>query len=64
MGRSFLVLVVVGVAQAQVSLSNGELRVEGRRASYELHMPMYEVAHVTNPETALLEQIHSLVGML
>jgi hypothetical protein len=40
-----------------VSMSSGELHVEGRKASYELHIPMYEVAHVTNPETALLDHV-------
>src|SRR5690348_5932992 len=40
-----------------VSMSNGELRVQGRIATFELRIPMYEVAHVTNPETALLDHI-------
>jgi hypothetical protein len=40
-----------------VSMSTGELTVDGPTAVYELRMPMYEVAHVTNPETSLLEHI-------
>jgi hypothetical protein len=40
-----------------VSMSSGELRVNGRTATYELRIPMYEVAHVTHPETALLDQL-------
>jgi len=40
-----------------VSMSNGELRVNGLTATYELRIPMYEVAHVANPETALLDQV-------
>ena len=40
-----------------VSMSTGELRVDGPLADYELRMPMYEVAHVANPET-LLDYIH------
>ncbi len=40
-----------------VSMSTGELKVDGPTAVYELRMPMYEVAHVTNPETALLDHI-------
>jgi len=40
-----------------VSMSTGELRFDGPIATYELRMPMYEVAHVTNPETALLDHV-------
>jgi hypothetical protein len=40
-----------------VSMSSGELHVNGRTATYELRIPMYEVAHVTHPETALLDQL-------
>ena len=40
-----------------VSMSSGELRVEGDRAHYELRIPMYEVAHVHDPEHTLLEQV-------
>jgi hypothetical protein len=40
-----------------VSMSSGELNVEGRRASYELRMPMYELQHVALPERALLDQV-------
>jgi hypothetical protein len=36
-----------------VSMSTGELRVDGPLADYELRMPMYEVAHVANPDTLL-----------
>jgi hypothetical protein len=38
-------------------MSSGELHVTGRTATYELRIPMYEVAHVTNPETALLDHV-------
>ncbi len=40
-----------------VSMSTGELRVEGPTAVYELRIPMYEAAHVANPETALIEHV-------
>jgi hypothetical protein len=40
-----------------VSVSSGELRVDGTHATYELHIPMYEVTHVANPETALLDHV-------
>ncbi len=40
-----------------VSMSTGELKVEGNRAHYELRMPAYEAAHVQNPQRSLLEHI-------
>jgi hypothetical protein len=38
-------------------MSSGELHVNGRNATYELRIPMYELTHVSNPETALLDQV-------
>jgi hypothetical protein len=40
-----------------VSMSTGDLKVEGDRAHFELQIPMYEVAHVREPEHALLDHI-------
>jgi hypothetical protein len=40
-----------------VSLSTGDLRVDGPTAEYELRMPMYEIAHVAHPETELIDHI-------
>jgi HupE/UreJ protein len=40
-----------------VSMSTGELKVDGNRGHYELRIPMYEVAHVREPEHTLLENI-------
>jgi len=40
-----------------VSMSSGEVRVEGARARYELRVPLYEVAHVKDPERTLLDSI-------
>ncbi len=40
-----------------VSISTGELRVDGPLAVYELRMPMYEVAHVAHPETELMDHV-------
>jgi hypothetical protein len=36
-----------------VSMSTGELRVDGPTAVYELRMPIYEAAHVAKPETLI-----------
>ena len=56
--RSWLIVLVSSCAYAHVvSMSSGELHVDGRMATYELRIPMYEVAHVANPETALLEHV-------
>src|SRR5580698_8560027 len=53
-----LLLAACTALQAHVvSMSSGELRVDGRNATFELHMPMYEIQHVANPETALLEHV-------
>jgi len=40
-----------------VSMSTGDLKVEGDLAHYELRIPMYEVAHVREPEHTLLDQV-------
>src|ERR1035438_4194225 len=40
-----------------MSMSSGDLAVDGTRAHFELRMPLYEVAHVANPERTLLEHI-------
>src|SRR3989442_16011497 len=40
-----------------MSMSTGDVMVQGNRARYELRMPVYEIAHVKNPETSLFEHI-------
>ncbi len=45
-----------------VSMSSGELVIEGSRARYELRMPLYEMAHVQAPERALLEHVRFASG--
>jgi hypothetical protein len=40
-----------------VSMSSGDLTVDGPRAHYELRMPLYEIAHVAHPERALLDRV-------
>lgn len=40
-----------------VSMSNGDLTIEGTHARYELRIPMYEVAHVAAPERTLLDHV-------
>src|SRR5580704_13697618 len=44
-------------AQAHVvSISTGELQMDGPTAVFELRIPWYEVAQVVHPETTLLDQ--------
>jgi hypothetical protein len=38
-------------------MSSGDLAINAAHAHYELRMPLYEVAHVPNPERTLLEHI-------
>jgi hypothetical protein len=40
-----------------VSMSTGELKVEGNNATYELKLPTYEAAHAPNPERTLLQHV-------
>ena len=40
-----------------MSMSSGDLTVDGARAHYELRMPLYEIAHMRRPEQTLLEHI-------
>lgn len=63
MRPAFLCLALaMPLAAHMVSMSTGELRVEGNQARYELRMPTYEVAHVTDPDRTLLAQIHFRSG--
>ncbi len=50
------------LAAHMVSMSTGELKVDGRRAHYELRIPTYEVAHVREPEHTLLDHIRFRSG--
>ena len=54
-----LSLLLGASAQAHVvSISTGELHLDGPTAVFELRIPMYEVSPVPHPETALLAQFH------
>jgi HupE / UreJ protein len=41
-----------------MSMSSGDLTVAGTRAHYELRMPLYEVAHIKDPENSIFRSIH------
>jgi hydrogenase/urease accessory protein HupE len=58
-----LVLLVVSPASAHImSMSSGELRVEGTHATYELRMPLYEIVHLEKPEPTLLASFRIFSG--
>lgn len=40
-----------------VSMSSGDLTVNGAQAHYELRMPLYEISHVRDPERTLLDHV-------
>jgi hypothetical protein len=40
-----------------VSMSTGEIRLDGPTAVYELRIPVYEASHAANPEKSLLDHI-------
>jgi len=64
-GQRALLFFVLLSSQAKahvVSMSTGEIQVDGPTAIYELRMPMYEVAHVQNPRTTLLDHIRFAGG--
>src|ERR1043165_6593420 len=45
-----------------VSMSSGELAIDGLRGHFELRMPLYEIAHVPQPESTLLDNIRFSSG--
>src|SRR5450759_3964673 len=58
MRRALCLALLAWPASAHVmSMSSGDFAILGARAHYELRMPLYEVAHVPNPERTLLEHI-------
>jgi hypothetical protein len=56
------IILAMPLGAHMVSMSTGELKVDGNRAHYELRMPSYEVAHVREPEHTLLEHIRFKSG--
>jgi hypothetical protein len=58
---------ILGVVPAlllahMMSMSTGDVAVTGDRAHYELRMPLYEIAHVKEPERSLFEHIRFSSG--
>ena len=64
-GLAWLVFLLTPPAWGHaVSMSSGDLVIEGTRARYELRMPLYETQHVAAPERTLLEHVRFLGGQL
>jgi hypothetical protein len=58
LNRVALGLMACAIAHAHVvSISNGELRITDRTATFELRVPAYEVESVATPETTLLDEL-------
>jgi hypothetical protein len=53
----WLLLIPLPVLAHMMSMSTGEIRIQGREAEYELRMPLYEIAHIQDPERSLFEHI-------
>jgi HupE / UreJ protein len=45
-----------------MSMSSGDLSINGRKAHYELRMPLYEIPHVKDPAQSLLDHIQFASG--
>jgi hypothetical protein len=53
-----LTLAIASPGAAHVmSMSSGDLTIQGDRAHYELRMPLYEITHVAHPEQVLLDHV-------
>jgi hypothetical protein len=58
-----LILALPAVAMGHaISMSSGDLKVDGARADFELRMPLYEIVHLEKPEEALLGAFHVKAG--
>jgi hypothetical protein len=52
------------LAAHTISMSTGELRLDGTHATYELKMPSYELVDIRNPEQVLFDNIKFAEGTL
>ena len=61
--RAFSGFLLAAPAFAHVmSMSTGDLTIDGARARYELRMPLYEMSHVANADQVLLDHIRLSSG--
>ncbi len=45
-----------------ISMSNGDMQIQGSRATYQLRMPAYEITHLQDPPRQLFESLHFSSG--
>ena len=57
MRRAWLLLLAPAAYAHVVSMSAGDLAIDGTHGQFELRMPLYEISHVQAPERTLLEHI-------
>jgi hypothetical protein len=57
MRRALLWLMAVPGYGHMMSMSSGDVLVEGERLRYELRMPIYEIQHIKDPDRDLFEHI-------
>jgi len=60
--RALLLYLASPLAAHVISMSSGDFRIEGSRATYELRVPIYEIQHVPAPEKMLFENIRFASG--
>ena len=55
---ALIVLAATPLFAHVMSMSTGDITIQGNQAHYELRMPLYEIADLKTPESSLLGQIH------
>ncbi|MBL8220416.1 MAG: HupE/UreJ family protein [Bryobacterales bacterium] len=60
--RALFLFAVSPLGAHVISMSSGDFRIEGNRATYELRVPIYEIQHVAAPEKMLFENIRFASG--
>ncbi len=53
-----LLLIALPAFAHVLSMSSADLTVAGSRAHYELRIPLYEVAHIKDPDRSIFEHLH------
>ena len=62
MKRLAALLLAVPAFAHVISMSSGDLAIHGAEAHYDLRLPLYEIAHIRNPEQSLFEHIRFSSG--
>ena len=57
-----MLLAAASASAHVVSMSSGEFKIDGAKATYEIQIPVYETQTLKDPEHALLDNIHFTSG--